>query len=149
MPYFRLYDTHSNYDMLRTFACACFVHLPPHECNKLVAQFVRRSFIGYSIAQKGFIYYDGVANRFPISRNVVLFENQYYFRSMSCPLLLWLYLVTLRMTFVPSKVLSPAWYIKNDSFHLHTFPDPDPSPGSINLRQSTRTTQPLDRYGFS
>jgi hypothetical protein len=72
-PYFRLYGTHPGYDMLHTFGCVCFVHLPPHERHKLGAQSARCAFLGYSIAQKGFICYDGVANRFRISRNVIFF----------------------------------------------------------------------------
>jgi hypothetical protein len=35
--------------------------------------------MGYSISHKGYVCYDSCVNKFCISRNVVLFENQYFF----------------------------------------------------------------------
>ena len=35
--------------------------------------------MGYSTSQKGFIFYDPCSHKFHISRNVVLFKNQYFF----------------------------------------------------------------------
>lgn len=34
-PYFLLYNKHPNYDMLHTFDCICYVHIPSSEHTKL------------------------------------------------------------------------------------------------------------------
>jgi hypothetical protein len=78
-PYYCLHHQNPSYIDLYTFGCVCFVYLPFHEHNKLSAQFVKCSFMGYSISHKGYICYDSCANKFRISRNVVFFENQYFF----------------------------------------------------------------------
>lgn len=62
-----------------TFGCVCFVHLSSHQCNKLSAQSVRCAFMGYIISIKGYVCYDPCSNRFRISLDVVLFENQHFF----------------------------------------------------------------------
>ena len=80
-PFYRLYDKPPTYHNLHTFGCVCFVHLPPIERHKLGAQAVQCAFMGYSNTQKGFLCYDTTANRLRISRNVVFFENQYFFPS--------------------------------------------------------------------
>lgn len=46
-PYFHLYQKHHH---LHIFGCVCFVHLPPHECYKLSAQFVKCAFMDYSMS---------------------------------------------------------------------------------------------------
>jgi hypothetical protein len=81
-PYYRLYHQHPSYINLHTFGCVCSVHLPPHERNKLSVQSVECAFMGYSISHKGYICYDSCANKFRISRNVVFFENQYFFPTL-------------------------------------------------------------------
>jgi len=43
--------------------------------------FIYNSFLGYSNSHKGFVCYDAENNKFRISRNVVFFENQYFFLS--------------------------------------------------------------------
>jgi len=78
-PYYRLYHQHPSYLNLHTFGCVCFVHLPLHERNKLSAQSVKCAFMGYSISHKGYVCYDSCANKFCIFRNVVFFENEYFF----------------------------------------------------------------------
>jgi len=78
-PYYRLYHQHPSYLNLHTFGSVCFVHLPPHERHKLSAQSVKCAFMGYSISHKGYVCYDSCANKFRLSRNVVFFENQYFF----------------------------------------------------------------------
>ena len=63
-PYLRLFGIPPDYKSLHTFGCVCFVHLPPTERHKLVAQSVTCAFMGYSPTQKGFICYDAHANKF-------------------------------------------------------------------------------------
>lgn len=133
LPYFRLYDTHPSYDMLHTFGFICFVRLPPHEHHKFAAQSKRYAFMGYNIADKGFICYDGIANRFHISRNMVFFENQYSFQQ---------HIIFSDM--VP-------FFSSEDGFHsVERF-----KPGLVYqrwqppaLKRSTRITQPPNWYGF-
>jgi hypothetical protein len=78
-PYYRLYHQHPSYLNLHTFGCVCFVHLPSYERHKLSAQSVKCAFMGYSISHKGYVCYDPCSNKIRISRNVVFFENQYFF----------------------------------------------------------------------
>ncbi|KAL5777431.1 hypothetical protein ACOSP7_010357 [Xanthoceras sorbifolium] len=80
-PYLHLFGSHPEYQSLHTFGCVCFVHLPPTERHKLAAQSVRCAFIRYSTVQKGFVCFDATANKLRVSRNVIFFENQYFFQS--------------------------------------------------------------------
>jgi len=57
------------------------VHLPAHERHKLISQSVKCVFLGYAIPQKGYVCYDPYGCRIRVSRNVILFENQYFFSS--------------------------------------------------------------------
>ncbi|RVW62014.1 Retrovirus-related Pol polyprotein from transposon TNT 1-94 [Vitis vinifera] len=80
-PFFKLFGHSPLYYNLHTFGCVCFVHLPTHERHKLTAQFVKCAFLGYAIPHKGYVCYDPHARRIRVSRNVILFENQYLFPS--------------------------------------------------------------------
>jgi hypothetical protein len=80
-PYSCLFGVPLDYNSLHVFGCICFVHLPPVERHKLAAQSVLCAFLGYSNSHKGFVCYDADANRPRISRNVIFFENQYFFPS--------------------------------------------------------------------
>ena len=78
-PFSKLLGHSPLYSDLRTFGCVCFVHLPPHERQKLTAQSVKCVFLGYAIPHKGYVCYDPHASRIRVSRNVIFFENQYFF----------------------------------------------------------------------
>jgi hypothetical protein len=80
-PFFKLFGHSPLYYDLRTFGCVCFVHLPAHERHKLTAQSVKCIFLGYAIPQKGYVCYDPHVCRIRVSRNVIFFENQYFFPS--------------------------------------------------------------------
>ena len=69
------------YSDLRTFGCVCFVHLSPPERHKLTTQSVKCVFLSYAIPHKGYVCYDPYASRIRVSRNVIFFENQYFFPS--------------------------------------------------------------------
>ncbi|XXG61102.1 hypothetical protein AAC387_Pa04g2839 [Persea americana] len=153
-PYYRLYKTTPSYDDLHVFGSTCFVHLPSSERTKLTAQSAQCVFLGYAPFQKGFLCYDPHIRRFRTSRNVVLFENQYFFQThIDLP--------------KPSSVSLPG--VSDDSsvvrfnpnfvYHRRNSttpttalpPDLPPVPGSghTSLRRSTRISVPPDRYGFS
>ena len=57
-----------------------FVLLPPVERTKLSAQSSKCVFLGYGTDQKGFFCYDPKVKRIRTSRNVMFFENQYFFQ---------------------------------------------------------------------
>lgn len=78
-PFFRLFHAHPDYNSLHPFGCVCFVHLPPLERNKLGAQSVMCAFLGYSTSHKGFLCYDATSHHIRISRDVVFFDEQYFF----------------------------------------------------------------------
>ena len=80
-PFSKLFGHSPLYSDLLTFGCVCFVHLPPHERHKLTTQSVKCVFLGYAIPHKGYVCYDPHASRIRVSRNVIFFENQYFFPS--------------------------------------------------------------------
>ena len=57
------------------------MHLPAHEQHKLIVQSVKCVFLGYVIPEKGYVCYDPHACRIRVYRNVIFFENQYFFPS--------------------------------------------------------------------
>ena len=74
--------------------------IPAHEHNKFTTQFVKCAFLGYAITQKGYVCYDPQSCHIRISRNVVFFENQYFFPSFIDP---------------PSSSLSPMPHFSDSS----------------------------------
>jgi hypothetical protein len=72
-PYSCLFGVPPDYNSLHVFGCVCFIHLPPIERHKLVAQSVQCAFLGYSNSYKGFVCYDADANKLHISCNVIFF----------------------------------------------------------------------------
>ena len=56
------------------------MHLPPSERTKLTAQLAQCVFLGYVPFQKWFLCYDPHIRHFRTSRNVVFFEQQYFFQ---------------------------------------------------------------------
>jgi hypothetical protein len=112
-PYSRLFGVLPDYNSLHVFGCICFVHLPPIERQKLVAQSVQCAFLGYSNSHKEFVYYDADANKLRISRNVIFKKNHISFclvLIMCLPLFCFLLLVTCLVLFL---VLSQVLCISN------------------------------------
>lgn len=165
-PYFRLYHNHPNYLDMHTFGCVCFVHLPPHERHKLSAQSVKCAFMGYNVSH---VCYDPCSNRFRISRNVVFFENQFFF---STQLSLqqspqhhqshFFFLILMKTN--NYEIFKPGFvYTRRRPTLVSQDLDPEPDPTSEpvqtssstanqppnSLRRSSRATLPPERYGFS
>ncbi|KAL6332044.1 hypothetical protein AAG906_020403 [Vitis piasezkii] len=144
---------------LRTFGCVCFVHLPTHEQHKLTAQSVKCVFLSYVIPHKGYVCYDPHAHRIQASRNVIFFENQYFFPSH-------VELPSTSVSLLPSFSESPTilemfkhgFVYERHSQHefdstssvplFDLDPTPDLAPRSTTLRRSTRLSRPPDWYGF-
>jgi len=59
--------------------------IPAHERNKFTTQSVKCAFLGYAITQKGYACYDPQSRHIRISRNVVFFENLYFFSIVYWP----------------------------------------------------------------
>ncbi|KAK7245636.1 hypothetical protein RIF29_40484 [Crotalaria pallida] len=146
-PYFRLHHQHPSYEHLHTFGCVCFVHLPNHERHKLSAQSVKCAFMGYSVTHKGFICYDPCSKRLRVSRNVVFYENQFFFPTYveSSPA------VAILSNFddMPSNItrFKPGVVYTRRPSSL-PLPDPEPTstPAPPDLRRSNRVSRPPDRY---
>lgn len=157
-PFFQLFGHTPNYSNLRTFGCVCYVHLPTHERTKLTAQAVQCAFLGYSVHQKGFLCYDPNLRRIRVSRNVIFFENQYFFSThkddLSPSFSVLPIFTNSSADSVPSKPLI-VYQRRKISAPLGPPPahslnvDPVPATAPTPLRQSTRVRKPPDRYGFT
>ncbi|WZZ60344.1 hypothetical protein YC2023_060451 [Brassica napus] len=66
-------------DHLRVFGCVCYVMVPGEQRNKLEAKSTKAMFIGYSITQKGYNFYDHEARRVMVSREVKFVETKGYY----------------------------------------------------------------------
>ncbi|KAE8712086.1 cytochrome P450 71A9-like [Hibiscus syriacus] len=64
-----------SFDNLRIFGCPAYVHVPADERSKLDAKLNECIFLGYKKGVKGFKFWDPVANKIVISRDVVFDEQ--------------------------------------------------------------------------
>ena len=158
-PFSKLFGHSPLYSDLSTFGCVCFVHLPSHERHKLTAQFGKCVFLGYAIPHKGYVCYDPHASHIRVSRNVIFFENQYFFpshvqlSSASVSLLpIFSESPTIVERFKPSFVYERRSQPESGST---SFMSPfdldlahDPSPTSTTLRRSTHPSRPPNWFGF-
>eukprot|EP00268_Persea_americana_P059265 TRINITY_DN7252_c0_g2_i3.p1 TRINITY_DN7252_c0_g2~~TRINITY_DN7252_c0_g2_i3.p1 ORF type:complete len:904 (-),score=94.40 TRINITY_DN7252_c0_g2_i3:300-3011(-) len=177
-PFFRLFQKNPLYNHLRPFGCVCFVLLPPTERTKLTAQSSLCAFLGYALNQKGYLCYDSNAKRIRVSRNVVFFENQYFFprHGDSNDSVSFSFLPSFLDTKPPPVTrFKPDFVYKrrdvtgdpgSGSLATPTLiapdsapdpppappapdPAPNPPPAPVALRRSIRHIKPPDRYGFT
>ncbi|KAE9586444.1 putative RNA-directed DNA polymerase [Lupinus albus] len=64
-----------NYNLLRTFGCPAYVHVPSDERSKLDLKSKRCIFIGYTKGGKGFKFWDPVSRKVVLSRDAVFDED--------------------------------------------------------------------------
>ena len=158
-PFSKFFGHSPLYFDLRTFGCVFFVHLPPHERHKLTAQSVKCVFLGYAIPHKGYVYYNPHASRIRVSRNVIFFENQFFFPSH-------VQLSSASVSLLPNFSESPTIVerfklgfvyerrSRQESGSTSFVPPsdldlaPDPAPTSTTLRRSTHPSRPPNWYGF-
>jgi hypothetical protein len=76
-PYFKLFQKHPDYSLLKTFGCVCYPLLRPYTSHKLDFRSKKCIFIGYSSSQKGYRCLDPQNNRVYISRHVIFDETQF------------------------------------------------------------------------
>ena len=115
------------------------MHLPPPNRNKLSAQSIRCAFLGYSVTQKGYLCYDPNSNRVRVSRNVIFFENQWFFPMSSS--------LESSIAFLPSfddTFSAPSTQIERFQPGMVYQRRPPVLPPSAPVLPSG----PLDRYGF-
>ena len=135
------------------------VHLPSHERYKLSAQSTKCVFLGYNISHKGFVCYDLSCSKFCISRNVVLFENEYFFPthvafSSVAPILPHFEDVSSFKRFklgILYERRRPTLPLFETDRPPDTAPEiaSEPSTHQPALRHFTRVSHPPDWYGFS
>jgi hypothetical protein len=75
--YFKLFQKHPDYSVLKNFGCICYPLLRPYTSHKLDFRSKRCIFIGYSSSQKGYRCLDPKDNRVYISRHVIFDEFQF------------------------------------------------------------------------
>ena len=142
----------------------CFVHLPPSEHTKLSAQSAKCAFLVYASHKKGYLCYDPKVNCIFIPRNVVFFENQYFFQHHpnSSPHVSIAHLPSFNPLTPYDLLPSPQWFKPNLVYERRRktdaatppphqeppgpAPDLDPIPP---VRRSARISQPPDRNDFS
>jgi hypothetical protein len=79
IPFEHLCGKTPEYSSLRLFAYLCYVLLGPHERTKLITQSVECAFLGYSIEHKRYHYWDPVARRMQMSRDIVFDESRPFY----------------------------------------------------------------------
>ncbi|KAA0064060.1 Retrovirus-related Pol polyprotein from transposon TNT 1-94 [Cucumis melo var. makuwa] len=129
-PFEKLYGTPSNYSNLKTFGCACFVLLHPHEHTKLEPRARLCCFLGYGTEHKGFRCWDPLSNRLRISRHVTFWEHTMFSRLSS----------------FHTSFSSPQPFFTDTSIEL--FP-PSEFPLGNELAQSAPTSATLDQSSIS
>jgi len=110
--------------------------------------------MGYSISHKGYVCYDSCANKFRISRNVVFFENQYFFptHGESLPEISFFpHFDELSPPTLPLLETDPSSETAPTTFpeiEVTSKTDPISSsmPPELGPRRSTRVSHPLARY---
>lgn len=64
---------------LKLFGCTTFVHIYPHNCNKLDARAIRCIILGYSSNKRGYKCFSPVTQKLYHTMDVTFFEHQPYF----------------------------------------------------------------------
>ncbi|KAA0047306.1 Retrovirus-related Pol polyprotein from transposon TNT 1-94 [Cucumis melo var. makuwa] len=129
-PFEKLYGTPPNYSNLKTFGCACFVLLHPHEHTKLEPRARLCCFLGYGTEHKGFRCWDPLSNRLRLSRHITFWEHTMFSRLSS----------------FHTSFSSPQAFFTNTSIDL--FP-PSESPLGNELAQSAPTSATSDQSSIS
>ncbi|KAL3338863.1 hypothetical protein AABB24_027804 [Solanum stoloniferum] len=119
--------------------------------------------MGYSTSQKGFVCYDPCSHKFHISRNVVFFENQYFFPMIGDPSYVSPLLPTFENLSFSFKRFKLEFVYERRRPTL-SYPNTDPPPETVPqlefenssrsgplepTRRSTRVSRTPNWYGFS
>ncbi|KAA0042921.1 Retrovirus-related Pol polyprotein from transposon TNT 1-94 [Cucumis melo var. makuwa] len=129
-PFEKLYGTLPNYSNLKTFGCAFFILLHPHEHTKLEPHARLYCFLGYGTEHKGFRCWDPLFNRLRISRYVTFWEHTMFSRLSS----------------FHTSFSSPQPFFTDTSIDLFPLSE---SPLGNELAQSAPTSTTLDQSSIS
>jgi hypothetical protein len=82
-PIHCLLNATPDYSSLRTFGCACWPNLQPHNSKKLQFRSMRCAFLGFSNIHKGFKCLDILMGRIYISHDVIFYESLFPFAALN------------------------------------------------------------------
>lgn len=74
-PFYKLFEQHPDYTILKVFGCRCFSYLRGRTSNKFQPKSYPCVFVGYSSLHKGFRCYRPLSRKVYISRHVVFDET--------------------------------------------------------------------------
>ena len=74
-PYENWYGKKPDISHLRIFGSTAFIHVPKIERHKLESKSFKCYFVGYSLTQKAYRFWDPVGRKIKISRDVIFDEN--------------------------------------------------------------------------
>jgi hypothetical protein len=81
-PLHRLFDTTTDYSLLKIFGCAYWPNLRPYNQHKLQFRSKQCAFLGYSPLHKGYMCLDSQTGRIYVSRDVVFDEDVFPFANL-------------------------------------------------------------------
>jgi transposase InsO family protein len=131
--FFKLFQKHHDYSLLKTFGCVCYPLLRPYMSHKLHFRSKKCVFIGYSNIQKGYRCFDPQTNRVYISRQVLFDESHFPAKNLLAAPCLALDAPSRSIAPIPSgnfssPILPSTFPITTVFDHLLTSPISDPQP---------------------
>ena len=81
-PHQKWYGLKPNVSHLRIFGSIAFIHIPKVERRKLDAKSLKCFFVGYSLTQKAYRFWDPLGRRIKISRDVIFDEQLNYISTL-------------------------------------------------------------------
>ena len=82
-PWEVLFHHKPNYNLFKTFGCACFPLLRPYSKHKLLPRSSECVFLGYSSNSKGYLCLDPHTSRLYVSRHVIFDESTFPFSHLT------------------------------------------------------------------
>ena len=116
------------------------MNLPPSQRNKHSLESTKCAFMGYSTSQKTFICYDPCSHKFRISRNIVFFENHYFFPMIITSSFASHFIPTFEYSSTCFKRFKPGFLYERRQPTL-SYPDTDPPPETVSQLESENSSR--------